>query len=64
MVLYAHEPDTWLAEGCVAYGGCLGPGATINSGEVAAAVACLREAIHVRRNHAAARAVVLTLERC
>ena len=51
----APEPDTWLAEGCVAYGGCLGPGATINSGEVAAAVACLREAIHVRRNHAAAR---------
>ena len=42
----------WLLESVAAYGGCLGPGAGINSGEVAAMVACLREAIHVRRTQA------------
>ena len=41
-----------LSEGEVAYGGNLGPGATINSGEVAAAIAAVREAVYVRRTRA------------
>ena len=44
--------DAWKAEGEVAYGGNLGPGATINSGEVAAAIAAVREAVYVRRTRA------------
>ena len=44
----APFPD-WKSVGGVAFGGCLGPGASINSGEVAAAIGCLREAIHERR---------------
>ena len=42
----------WLHEGVAAYGGCLGPGANIASGEVAAMIGCLREAIHIRRTQA------------
>ena len=47
----APAPPTqdWLHEAQAAYGGCLGPGTTIQSGEVAAMVACIREAIALRR---------------
>ena len=49
-------PQHWLHHGGAAYGGCLGPGANIDSGEVAAMIGCLREAIYARgswaRSHA------------
>ena len=50
----ANAPLPWHNECAFAYGGCLGPGAGINSGEVAAALACLLEAIHIRRTSASA----------
>ena len=45
----APTDRTWLEQAQPAYGGCLGAGLTIASGEVAAMVACLREAIAIRR---------------
>ena len=45
----APTDRTWLDQAQPAYGGCLGAGLTIASGEVAAMVACLREAIAIRR---------------
>ena len=52
--LPAGPHPTWRMPQVAAYGGCLGPGAGINSGEVSAAIGCLREAIHIRRSAAAA----------
>jgi len=52
----ANAPLPWHNECAFAYGGCLGPGAGINSGEVAAALACLLEAIHIRRTSPSASA--------
>ena len=45
-----RDTDAWRHESAVAYGGNLGPGSGINSGEVAAMIACLREAIALRRS--------------
>ena len=47
-----NDPLHWQDPGAAAYGGCLGPGLNVDSGEVSASIACLREAVGARKTWA------------